>query len=61
MLLLVDLLGAHVLKNLSRFLRWRAGAAVGFDPLAILLKALRKVLEALSGYALLTLWGDREV
>jgi len=44
---------------------WRAGAAVGFDPLAMLLEALRKVFEALYGFggwsALLALWGEREV
>jgi len=60
MLLLVDLLGflalwREVLEGLLALLGdgvegWRAGAAVGFDPLAMLLEALRKVLEGLSGF-----------
>ena len=80
------------MKGLTGFFRWRAGAAVGFEPLvtllvalalwgevlegwtrsgaavtaevdppAIFLEALGKVLEALSGSALLALWGEREV
>ena len=49
MLLLVDLLGAHVLKGVLRFLGFQGFLALG------------EVLDALSGKALLALWGEGKV